>query len=152
MTMASFSTSFAWWFPSWSPHCFPDLLISPVSIVIVLPSSTMCLQSCVYRTFRSTPMRSTICTQNGTLVNGNMGYNLRPPGGLILTHTQMTMASFATSSCLVVFLMVTTLFTPRLSVSREGKFSRHAPPGRAPRRSWRPSSLPAPGAQRAPGH
>ena len=29
------------------------------------------------------------CTQNGTLVSGNMDQNLRSPGGLILTHTYM---------------------------------------------------------------
>ena len=32
---------------------------------------------------------SKICTQNGILVNGNMDQNLRCPGGLILTPTQM---------------------------------------------------------------
>ena len=31
------------------------------------------------------------CTQNGTLVNGNLDYNLRSPAGLILTHTHMAM-------------------------------------------------------------
>ena len=30
-----------------------------------------------------------ICTQNGTLVSGNMNQNLRSPGGFIWTHTQM---------------------------------------------------------------
>ena len=32
---------------------------------------------------------STIGTQNGTLVNGNMDQNLWSPGGLILTHTHL---------------------------------------------------------------
>ena len=35
---------------------------------------------------------SEICTQNGTLVNGNMDCNLRSPGGLILTHTHVPCA------------------------------------------------------------
>ena len=30
---------------------------------------------------------SKICTQTGTLVDGNLDYNLRAPGGLILTHS-----------------------------------------------------------------
>ena len=29
-------------------------------------------------------------TQNGTLINGTKDYNLRSPGGFILTHTQIT--------------------------------------------------------------
>ena len=31
-----------------------------------------------------------ICTPNGTLVNGKLDYNLRSPGGLILTHTHVS--------------------------------------------------------------
>ena len=37
---------------------------------------------------------SNICTQNGTLVIGNMDQNLRSPGSLILTHTHMDTESF----------------------------------------------------------
>ena len=39
---------------------------------------------------------SNIGTQTGTLVHGNLDYNLQSPGGLILTHTQK--AGFAPPS------------------------------------------------------
>ena len=39
---------------------------------------------------------SKICTQNGTLVSGNMDQHLRSPGGVILTHTHMLQRTMLT--------------------------------------------------------
>ena len=37
--------------------------------------------------------------RNGNLVNGNMDYNLRSPGGFILTHTHMLLFCFNVVFC-----------------------------------------------------
>ena len=47
------------------------------------------VQGCPKRNPGSCGCGSNICTQIGTLVNGNLYYNLRCPGDLILTHTHV---------------------------------------------------------------